>query len=229
MPVFSSDSGSSAGSGKAKRKSKPTSKAKHRKQKIKARYAKAREDAQLAGVIPTTPDGAVRDERVDPSIQGAQPLSELVAQAIRHGWATREEVKPELVEEMVKIVLDPDMSAKAKVASFNALRMADQSQWERDNPDAVKSKNGNNTTNIGSINIQNNVDAAAAIREMIQRGELGIIEEVQTPCIASASGGGGQQRALEAGAASEDDQQRISECMADAEQPTCNHVPVPAR
>ena len=42
-----------------KRKSHPTSKARRDRQKLKRKYARVREDAQLAGLIPTTPAGAV--------------------------------------------------------------------------------------------------------------------------------------------------------------------------
>ena len=37
----------------------PTSKARRRRQKLKRRYARLREDAQLLGLIPTVPSGAV--------------------------------------------------------------------------------------------------------------------------------------------------------------------------
>ena len=47
----------------------PTSKARRKRQKIKRKYARLREDCQLACIIETTPEGAVRDERVPPSAQ----------------------------------------------------------------------------------------------------------------------------------------------------------------
>lgn len=46
--------------------SHPTSKARRKRQKLKRKYARLREDAQLADIIETTAEGAVRDERVDP-------------------------------------------------------------------------------------------------------------------------------------------------------------------
>lgn len=148
------DGRSLAGSGKAKRKPKPTGKVKNRKKKIKERYSSAREEAQLADIIPTTPDGAVRDERVPASAQGSQPLSELVAEAIRKGWNVDEAKKPGLVAEMVAIVMDGTMSAKAKVAAFNALRLADKDQYERDHPDTGKAGGGNTVVNVNVETIE---------------------------------------------------------------------------
>jgi hypothetical protein len=37
-------------------------------------------------------------------------------------------------DELGTIVTDPDVPAKVKVAAFNALRLADKDQWERDHP-----------------------------------------------------------------------------------------------
>lgn len=51
---------------------RPSNKQRNRRQKVKARYTKAREDAQLEGIIPTSPEGAVRDERVDPASQSVR-------------------------------------------------------------------------------------------------------------------------------------------------------------
>src|SRR5436190_1378655 len=45
----------------------PTSKARRKRQKIKRKYARFREDAQLAGEEPVLPAGAIKPERVDPS------------------------------------------------------------------------------------------------------------------------------------------------------------------
>ena len=50
----------------------PTSRARGLKQNLKEHYAKVREEAQLQGLIPTTPEGAVRDEKVKPSTQTTQ-------------------------------------------------------------------------------------------------------------------------------------------------------------
>lgn len=103
------------------------------------------------------------------------PMSGPDAPAFQRGWATPPELKQDLVDEMVKIVTDPDMKTKDRVAAFNALRVADQSQWERDHPvESGKSKGGvSNTTNNNVI-----IAAAAAVRSAIERGELGIVEGV---------------------------------------------------
>ena len=127
-----------------------------RLQRHKMRYMELREELQIAGVIPTEPAGATRDERVNPASQTSQVLPALTAEAIRKGWAVPEEKKPQLVDEMVKIVDDPEESNKVKVAAFNALRQADQHQHERDNPS--KKDGGDNPT---EVNVNIIVDNAA--------------------------------------------------------------------
>ena len=93
----------------------------------------------------------------------------------KRGWSTPEEDKETLVDLMMKIVTDPDAKAKDRVAAFNALRVADQSQWERDHPaESGKAKGGSTS----QVNINLNMAAAAALREAIEQGQLGIIEEL---------------------------------------------------
>ena len=175
--------GSSTGRGR--RKSKPTSKARARRQRTKDRYAHAREDAQLEGLIPTTPEEALTPERVPPSAQSEQPLPELIAQAIRKGWAVDEQMKPQLVQELIGIVMSCE-EAKHKVTAFNALRMADQHQWERDNPEtAGKAKGGN------SISVTANVEAAILLREIIDHGDIGGAGAVPALDITGAPGTSG--------------------------------------
>lgn len=170
---------------KGKRKSKPTTSRRHKRQETKKRYSEAREDAQLQGLIPTTPEGAIKPEPVSPSVQGNQPMSELIAQAIRKGWAVPENRRPELIDEMIAIVLDNELPAKAKIAAFNALRMADQTQYERENPEAAgKAKgptiNGVPTGGMVAINVsvQSNKLAVNVLREHFEselgKGETGI-------------------------------------------------------
>lgn len=175
---------------RGKHKPKPTKPIVNKRQKIKEKYAKAREDAQLAGIINTTPDGAIKPERVDPATQRDAPHPELVATAIRQGWAVPEERKPDLVDELIRILDDPEVPHKVKVAAFNALRMADQQQFERDHPERAAKAKGGAVNGLGSVqvNIQTNVAAAAIIREMIERGELGIIE------MPDKSDGAGEER-----------------------------------
>ncbi len=137
-----------------------TNSRKNRKQKIKKTYAKAREDAQLAGVIPTEPVGAVRNEVVTTS---GPPQTGLIKEALKKGWAVPEETKPRLVDEMVKIVEDPNIPTKQKIAAFNALRMADQQQFERDHPELMsKLKGGTNINN----NVTNNNTNAVQVGEV---------------------------------------------------------------
>lgn len=163
------------GSGK-KSGSKPTSQARSDKQRIKDRYAHAREDAQLAGLIPTTPEESLKPEQVNPATQSDAPHPELVAQAIRKGWAVPEERKPRLVDELTKIIDNPEAPEKVKVAAFSALRLADKDQYERDNPEEAAKAKGGSKIAVG-VNVQNNIDAATAIRQMIESGELGFLEE----------------------------------------------------
>ena len=119
-----------------KRGEKTPESVKRRKQfqRKKMRYMELREELQLAGVIPTEPAGAIRNEQVDPAAQSGGECPALVGEAVRRGWAVPEARKPGLVDEMVKIIDDPEGSDKVKVAAFNALRQADQAQWERDHP-----------------------------------------------------------------------------------------------
>ena len=222
-----SDGRSTAGSGKAKRKPKPTSKAKNRKKKIEKRYSSAREEAQLAGVIPTTPDGAVHDERVAPSAQGTQPMPALIAEAIRKGWKVPEGLKPQLVDEMVAIILDPDMSAKVKVGAFNALRTADRSQWEQDNPvDAGKAKGG--TTNVG-LSLQANTLAVQVIRDALQNDEGRGISAIAPSGIPSGIGNSRFDGQVESCAASTTDQSDFSQRLALPEQSDINYSTLPTR
>lgn len=162
----------------------PTSKSRNRRQKIKASYIKAREDAQLAGLIATTPEGAVRDEKVDPSTQGSQPLPDIALMAIdgdRKGtWRVPAEKKQELIREMVDIIEaqgETAPPAAVKVMAFNALVKGDQLQYERDNPDAAGRAKGSTNVNVG---VQTNV--FDNIKELIEKArEQREIIKVQSP------------------------------------------------
>ena len=118
-----------------KPKSKPTTAHRNNRKNVKDRYAHAREDAQLLGLIPTTPEDALKPEKVDPAQQGEQSLTGIVREAIRRGWAVPEGIKPQLVDELVAILQDPSTSAKEKVASFSALVKADWNQYRQDHPE----------------------------------------------------------------------------------------------
>jgi hypothetical protein len=115
-----------------KKKSKPSGAERNKVQGVKDRYAHAREDAQLTGLIPTTPEEALTPERVDPSSQSEQRFPTLVRRAINHGWATPDEKKPQLVDELIELIEDPEASPMAKIFAFNALVKGDQLQHEKD-------------------------------------------------------------------------------------------------
>lgn len=180
--------GSSGGSGERragrKSKSRPTTSRRNRRQKVKERYAKYREEAQLLGLIPTTPEGALRQEAVDPASQGPDPtLPGAVVQALKEGWKVPEEKKQDLVEELIAIVLNPDMPSRSKIAAFNALRQADRLQWEQDNPvEASKTKGAGKGATTVSVSVQANHIAASTLREMFER-ELGRGETALPPPI----------------------------------------------
>ena len=144
-----------------------------KKQHLRAKYSAIREEAQLAGVIPTIPEGGIRNEVVDPKTQSEQVFPSLVGGAIRKGWAVPEEKKPKLVDEMIDIVEDTEATTKEKVAAFNALRLADQQQYERDHPEEIAKKGG-----TSSVSVQANVQAVTVIREMIESGQIGHIEDI---------------------------------------------------
>lgn len=145
------------------------------RQNLKQRFMKLREDAQLAGLIHTEPEGAVRDER-----SPAQP--KLVERALREGWAVPEEIKPELVQELVAVVQDEEAADKTKVAAFRALLAADQAQHDRDNPQK--------TAKGGQINVsvQTNIAAVDVLRQALQKdGHISSTDTTTTPSITSST------------------------------------------
>lgn len=231
-------SGSLAGSGerrtaRAKRKPKPTKPAQHRKKKVKARYSKAREDAQLEGVIPTTPDGAAKPERVPSSAQtegtiGAIQTAQLVSTAVRNGWEVPKDRRQQFIDELSKIILDPELPSKAKIAAFNAMRLADKDQWERDHPAEAGQAKGAHTA---AVSIQANVLAVTALREMFEHAtELGGGNTaLPAPAESSSPGGRRFDGEVEAGAASTGNQCGPGQGVADAEQPDKDYRPIPAR
>jgi hypothetical protein len=116
--------------------SHPTSKARRRRQKLRRKYARLREDAQLAGVIETVPEGAVHDERVDPRAQSTfiPALPALVRRALRENWRTPDCNKPVVVDSLIEPFYDPDCAADPMllVRCFRLLVLLDQTQYERD-------------------------------------------------------------------------------------------------
>jgi hypothetical protein len=111
--------------------SHPTSKARRKRQKIKRRYARLREDLQLSGDLPATLQGALRPEAVDPALQGCQLFPALVRQALREGWATPDSAKAKVVAELLAEFEEGGDPAE-RVLLFRLLLLLDQTQWERD-------------------------------------------------------------------------------------------------
>lgn len=135
-----------------------------KRQNLMKRFSRLREDAQLAGLIQTTPAEAVRDEVVKTA---DQPQPKLIERAIKSGWAVPDEIKPELVAELTAIVTDEseEASDKTKVAAFRALLAADQAQHERDNP---QTKNNKSTVNVS---VQTNIAAVDVLRQSMRTVE----------------------------------------------------------
>lgn len=173
------------------------------RQRQRRLYQRIREDLQLRGEIPTMPEGALRPETVDPAVQTEQPLPRLTERAIRKGWAVPEDRKADLVDELVRMVTDDEVSDKVRVQAFSALRQADRQQYEQDNPERVAKHKG---TTVQVNVVQANVETARLIREMVANGELGLIEEPKVPTQPGASSAGGQQREVETRPAPETDQ-----------------------
>lgn len=148
---------------------------------------------------------------VSPFRRAVQERKDSVEPPPKRGWATPESDKEDLVDLMMSIVQDPDAKAKDRVAAFNALRVADQSQWERDHPaESGKSKGGGPS----QVNINLNMAAAATLREMIEQGKLGIVEPLPVPDQSDPFSDSRQQREVEASPTLEDDQQRTGQGMA---------------
>lgn len=164
--------------------SHPTSKRRRKKQELKARYAKVREDAQLEGLIHTTPEGAVRNE----VSTGNAQLPELVRQAIRESWATPDAAKAAIVANLLEPffaereidpltgkMLPPNRQQMIELAK--TLRLLDQTQFERDHPEeAGKAK--------GSISLTNVLQATATMRESLS--DVDQIMALTQQCFAEA-------------------------------------------
>lgn len=148
--------------------SRPTGKKRSTKQKVKARYSKAREDAQLLDIIETTPEGAIKDEVADPATQGTVPMPGLIGVAMRNGWATPEHKKPVLVDELVRMVEDEMTDLRVKVVAVRTLQQGDKDQWERDNPEAAGKVRGGVKIGItNEVNTNVTVLSANDVRKQI--------------------------------------------------------------
>ncbi len=138
------------------------------RQIAKQRYALARERAQAMGVIPTVPEGAVRNEVVNPATQGEQDLTSLDRAAISMGWSVPEEQKPRVIQRLLEKLDDPEITPAAAALIAGALVKADQIQFERDRPaEAAKA---------AAVTINNNVhvDVGELLRKVRAQREQAI-------------------------------------------------------
>jgi hypothetical protein len=132
-----------------------TSRNRNRRQKLKRQYARIREEAQLQGIVPTTPEGALRSEVVDPATQEQQAFPALDRKAIRQGWNVPDELKPEVIDNLVAAVEMASADGDYKGVALNArvLLQADQTQYERDHPKETGEAKG-----VASVNVIQQVD-----------------------------------------------------------------------
>lgn len=175
--------GSSGGGEKRKGKSRPTTSRRNKRQKTKAKYAKAREEAQLEGIIPTTPEGAVRDERSH-SVDPLEGLPAMVRQALKEKWATPDQAKPAILAALLRpffnevplVTSDGELvhvpaSPKLLNELARTILALDQTQWERDNPaqagQARGTINGVPTSGVVavSVSVDSNKLAVKVLRE----------------------------------------------------------------
>jgi hypothetical protein len=89
-----------------------------------------REDCQLAGIIETSPAGALRNEVA--TVGPDPPLPHLVRAALKNNWPTPDSNKPAIVDSLIAPVYDPDADPMLLVRCFKVLFLADQTQYERD-------------------------------------------------------------------------------------------------
>src|SRR5678816_582001 len=166
----------------ASRMSTAGGKKRKQKQSTKERYAKAREQAQIEGVIATTPEGAVRDERVDPATQDEQRFPGLDRMAIRNdgkGWEANEHIRRKVVEVCAEVLFEkrtvvaldgsvvevpPDRYAQMQAAK--TLMLGDKQQWERENPEAAGKAAGGGDTNVQVVELGELLKRAKEQREV---------------------------------------------------------------
>ncbi len=147
------------------------------RQRLFKRFVKAREEAQLIGLIPTEPAGAVRNERVDPATQESQPLPRLDMQAIRRGWATPEEKKPVIVDALIQLITNVNIDPRVLVQAARTLNQADKDQWERDNPDEAGRAAGAPQTSVSLYELAQKPDPL----EEAKANELAVGPSVVVP------------------------------------------------
>lgn len=139
-----------------------TTKGRRKLQKNKATFTKAREELQLNGHLETTPEGALKNERVDPTTQDEQRFPGLDRMAIRNGkgWGVNEHIKRMVVEKAAEVLfaapqtykdadgnekpIPPDRYAQAQASK--TLLAADK--MEHDIEDEKSDININNNINV---------------------------------------------------------------------------------
>lgn len=166
--------------------SHPTSRRRKKRAKAKVKYAKAREAAQLMGIIETTPAGAVRDERVDPATQDEQRFPGLDRLAVRNdgkgGWYVPEHTKRKVIEFLAEVLferktfidtdgiereLPPDRFAQ--VQASKTLLIADKRQWERDNPTEAGKARGAIQVPLAIVNVFDAMAAMPAVEDAVEQ------------------------------------------------------------
>ena len=188
----------------ARKRKKPTSAKRSQRQNTASRYRRAREDAQLVGLLPTKPEDALKPERVDPALQDEQRFPGLDRLAIRNdgqGWAVNEHVKRKVVEKAAEVLfqrrtyfkdgleieLPPDRTAEAQAS--RTLLAADEKQYEREQPEAAGKAKGGGTTEVNvaiADPYQLYLKAIAEVREGVDGPSRGI-DGTGTPLLAGDS------------------------------------------
>jgi hypothetical protein len=160
---------------------------------VRERYSKAREDAQLLGVIDTRPEGAVRREAVDPRAQDEQRFPGLDRMAIRNdgrGWQVPEPVKRRVIEKAAEVLyerrtyfdvdgnekeLPPDRAAEAQASK--TLMTADKFQHEVEHPEARSGVEVNVGVQVNNVS----AEIAALMRAVEAQKQVGRAVEDDSP------------------------------------------------
>ena len=99
-----------------------------------------REDYQLAGIIETSPIGAVRDE-VAP-VAPDPPLPHLIRMALKNDWPTPDAAKQKIVAELIAAFFEEGQDPMLRIRLFQTLLLADQTQYERDRAEPTPLEEG---------------------------------------------------------------------------------------
>jgi hypothetical protein len=180
-------------------KGRNTRKARQHKKKL---YQQIREDLQLSGDLPTVPEGGLKPEAVDPSCQSRAALPSLVRQGLKEGWGTPDSAKPDIVAALLEpfyqddVVLDENGQQvivkpprKLLLQLANALRVLDQTQWERDHPvEAGKAKGASNTNN--TVNATVSVGDLFSDIDVIEQRVARVLEPANTTTVSNVRANG---------------------------------------